>query len=312
MKVVRTATDLVRGGLIGIVELIPGVSGGTIALIIGVYETIIDSVGEFVRGLVSAVVDVPRGRRLTRARGHFGQVRWSAVVPLAVGMVVALVLMAGVVAPLVEQYPVQSRAFFAGLVLVGLLVPARMVGGRWSGREWALAVPAAAVAFVVTGLPAATVSEPSWPLVAVAAALAVCALVMPGLSGSFVLLVLGLYQPTLEALNDRDVAYLVVFLTGMALGLGLFVQALRWLLRHRRRVTLAIMTGLMAGSLRALWPWQSEDRDLLAPVAGVPAAAGWFVLGMMIVASMLVAESELVRRRLAAGEDMLGADAGPS
>lgn len=308
MKLVRTLVDFVRGALIGVVEIIPGVSGGTIALIIGVYEKLIDSAGEFVRGLVRLATDLPRGRGTERAREHFAQVAWSVILPVAVGMVVALLTAARIVAPLVEAHPVSSRAFFAGLILIALAVPARMVGGRWTAREWALAVPAAIAAFLVTGLPSASTGEPRLIFVALAAAIAVCALAMPGLSGSFVLLVFGLYEPTLEALNERDIAYLAVFIAGMTIGFALFVQVLRWLLAHHHRITLALMTGLMAGSLRALWPWQGEDRELLAPTGDVTPVVAWFALGMIIVLAILAVESALVRRRLASGEDVLHPD----
>ncbi|SJM48973.1 DUF368 domain-containing protein [Gulosibacter sp. 10] len=305
MTLLRVLIDLIRGALIGIVEIIPGVSGGTLALIIGVYERLIDSASEFVRGLVHLVVDPPRGRGLGTAKKHFRAVAWPLLVPLAVGMVGGLLLAARIVAPLVEAHPVESRAFFAGLILVALWVPARMVGGRWTWREWALAAPSAVVAFLVTGLPAAAGAEPGPLMIAVGGALAVCALALPGMSGSFILLLLGMYAPTLAAVNDRDLAYLGLFLAGMAIGFGLFVRGLQWLLRHRRRITLAIMTGLMAGSLRALWPWQTEDRVLLTPSGDIAGPVLWFALGMLLIGATLVIESWLVRRRIANGVAVL-------
>lgn len=305
MTLLRVLIDLIRGALIGIVEIIPGVSGGTLALIIGVYERLIDSASEFVRGLVHLVVDPPRGRGLGTAKKHFRAVAWPLLIPLAAGMVGGLLLAARIVAPLVEAHPVESRAFFAGLILVALWVPARMVGGRWTWREWALAAPSAVVAFLVTGLPAAAGAEPGPLMIAVGGALAVCALALPGMSGSFILLLLGMYAPTLAAVNDRDLAYLGLFIAGMAIGFGLFVRGLQWLLRHRRRVTLAIMTGLMAGSLRALWPWQTEDRVLLAPGGDIAGPVLWFALGMLLIGATLVIESWLVRRRIANGVAVL-------
>lgn len=308
MRIARTLFDLIRGAMIGVAEVIPGISGGTIALIIGVYETLIDSAGHLVRGLVRAAVDVPARRGLTRAREHLQQVRWSVVLPVAAGMVLAVLTAARVVAPLVEEHPVGARAVFAGLIVVSLIVPARMVGGRWTAREWMLAVPAAAVSFLLTGIPPRGDVDPSLLMVAGAAAIAVCALVLPGVSGSFFLVAIGMYEPTLRALNERDLAYVGVFVLGAFIGLGLFVQALLWLLEHRRRVTLAIMTGLMAGSLRALWPWQGPERELLAPTGDVLSVVGLFLLGGAVVASLLVTESVLVRRRMLSGENPLHPD----
>lgn len=295
----RTFLDLLRGALIGVVEIIPGVSGGTVALIIGVYETLIESVGEFVHGAVALVAGPLRRRGTAKAREHFSRVRWDMVIPLGIGMVAALVASARIVAPLVEQHPQMARALFAGLILVSLRVPYRMVGGRWRGSEWILATAGALLAFWLTGLPVPTGEggEPALWLVALAAAVAVCALVMPGLSGSFLLLLFGLYVPSLEALNRLDFVYIGTFILGAVLGLGLFVQVLRWMLARHRRVTLSLMTGLMAGSLRALWPWQGPDRELLAPSGQVGMTLGWFLLGVALVLLMLVVERAVLRRR---------------
>lgn len=305
MRVVRIIIDLLRGALIGVVEIIPGVSGGTVALIIGVYERLIDSIGEFVRGMVRAVLDLPRGRGFGAAGGHIARVEWRLVIPLAVGMVAALLVAAQVVAPLVEAHPVESRAFFGGLMLVALIVPARMVGGLWGLRECVLGALAAVAGFMISGLPSVAVDDPALGLVGLAGAIAVCALVLPGMSGSFVLLVMGIYEPTLRAVNERDLAYLGVFIVGMVIGMALFVQVLRWLLRHHHRVTLALMTGLMAGSLRALWPWQGDERALLEPSGDVLPIVLWFGLGIVIVTAMLVVERMLVHSRVDSREQLL-------
>lgn len=299
MNPARTFLDLLRGALIGVVEIIPGVSGGTIALIIGVYETLIESAGEFVHGAVALVAGPLRGRGTAQARAHFACVQWEVVIPVGIGMVLALVASARVVAPLVEAHPQAARALFAGLILVSLRVPYRMVGGPWQAREWILAVAAGALAFWLTGLPVAAGeggAPPLW-LVAMAAAVVVTALVLPGLSGSFLLLLFGLYVPSLEALNRLDFVYIGTFVAGAVAGLAGFVQILRWMLARHRRITLSLMTGLMAGSMRALWPWQGPDRELLAPSGQVGQMVAWFLLGVGIVLAMLAVERAVVRRR---------------
>src|SRR5690554_2415499 len=223
------ALDLVRGAVIGAVEIIPGVSGGTMALVIGVYDTLINSIGEFVRGVVRSVEGLVRRTGQEPARAHFARVKWSALVPLGLGMVVALLIVSAVIAPLVEDYPVHTRALFAGLIVASLAVPIRMVG-RWGAREVVIALAAAVAGVALTGLRGAEVSDPSLWAVAGAASLAICALVLPGVSGSFLLLVLGLYAPTLVALNERNFAYFGAFLAGAAVGLAAFVSLLEWLL----------------------------------------------------------------------------------
>lgn len=281
--------NAVRGALIGFAEVVPGVSGGTIALIIGLYEILISSIA----ALVKAALALVRGR-VSEGRELLGQVHWRVIVPAGLGMVAAVVVGAAVLEPLVEQYPVQSRAVFFGLVAVGVSVPARMVG-RWDTRTLAVAAVAAAVAFVLTGLPPATVSEPTVPMVVASAAVAVCALVLPGVSGSFLLLSIGMYAPTIAAVNDRDLAYLGAFALGAALGLGSFVLVLQWLLSHHPRVTMIVLAGLMAGSLRALWPWQDDDRTLLAPDGDLGVAIALALAGAAAIVAIIGLERRLAR-----------------
>lgn len=297
-RVTRTGLDAVRGGLIGLAEIVPGVSGGTIALIVGVYDILIDGAGHLARGVARTVIDGVRGRGLADARAHFRSVRWASVLPIGLGMLAAIVLGAAVLAPLLEEYPVGTRAVFAGLIAASLIVPARMVGGRWKAHEYLVFLVAAALTFWLTGLPRAAEADPILPVVALSAAFAVCALVLPGVSGSYLLLTVGMYAPTLAAVNDRNIAYLGAFVLGAVLGLGLFVSGLQWLLARQRRITLVVMTGLMLGSLRALWPWQDEDGGL-QPVGD----DGWLMLllalaGAALILVLIAVERALVARRL--------------
>lgn len=289
---------LIRGGLIGSAEIIPGISGGTIALLVGIYETIITSADNLVRGVVAAVADPIRGRGLDRARKYLGGVAWSVVLPVAVGMLIMVVVGAKVLAPLVEHYPTPTFAFMLGLMVVSLLVPIRMVGGRWRPIEFVAAAVAAVVIFFLTGLPNAGDIEPPLWLVLIVASVAVCALILPGVSGSYLLLAIGIYAPTLHAVNDRNFAYLGVFLLGAILGLAIFVRGLRWLLEHHHRMTFAIATGVIAGSLRSLWPWQGAERQLQLPGESLALAVLLFVIGAAVVAGIL-----LIERKLAPSSD---------
>lgn len=295
MPVARMLLDAGRGALIGTVEIIPGVSGGTVALIVGVYETLIDSAGHLARGVARAASDGVRGRGLTRAREEFAAVRWSVVLPVGFGMIAAILAASAILAPIIETEPVASRALFAGLILASLVVPIRMVGGRWRMREYAIAAVGAVAGFLLTSLPQVDPLEPPLPVVALAAAFAVCALVVPGVSGSFILLAVGMYAPTLAAVNERDLVYLGVFILGAMIGLGLFVSVLQWLLVHRRRVMLAMMTGLMLGSLRALWPWQ-EGGTVQPPGPDALPVLLLVLLGAAAVGGVLLIESAVLRR----------------
>ena len=313
--------NVVRGGLMGAAEVVPGVSGGTIALIVGVYRTLIAQIAHLVgavrilltgssgiRPIAVAETDAVgetgglgkgAGRSDTDEQSTGGRVgaawrqvrtaRWDILIPIGIGMAVSLVLGAKLIEPLLEEYPVQTRAVFFGLVLGGVLVPARMIArtkpGPWRVRDVALAAVAAVATFFLTGLPPGNVTDPAPWQVLIAAALAICALVLPGVSGSFILLSLGMYEATIAAVNERNLPYLVTFAIGAAVGLALFVSLLQWLFRHKLRPTLVVITGLMIGSLRALWPWQDADRTLLAPSGDVGVV---LLLGLAGIAFVLV------------------------
>lgn len=281
-----------RGVLIGLAEIVPGVSGGTIALIVGVYQTLIRSASSLVQMLMSGVRSGPMAMR-----GPWRQVSWSVVIPVALGMIAGIFLGARLLEPVLEEYPLHIRAVFAGLILASLWVPARMVGSAWSPTLVLATVSSACLTFVALGLPGATLPSDSLLWVAPAAAVAVCALVLPGVSGSYLLLTVGMYEPTLSAVNDRDFAYLGVFILGAVVGLGLFVRVLQWLLAKHSAVTLAIMTGLMLGSLRSLWPWQGASRELLPPEGDVTLAVGLGAAGFFVVVVMILVQRALTSPR---------------
>lgn len=303
----RHGLNLVRGALIGTAETVPGVSGGTVALMTGVYEDILTSAGHLIGGIRLAITDGLRGRGLGASRAEFARVRWAVVIPIGIGMVIALVSMAHVMEGLLEDHPETMRALFLGLVVASLAVPLRhsiespgRAGspGRWSVREWAVAAVAAVAVGVLVSLPGTDLSPEPYVIVP-AAALAVSALVLPGLSGSFLLLTLGLYEPTIAAVNDRDLGYLALFATGAAIGLVTVVKALQWLLEHHRRITLVVLTGVMAGSLVALWPWQDADGARVAPTEPILGPVLAFAAGVVVVGAVLLAERRMVAAQLA-------------
>ena len=278
--------NLVRGFLIGIAEVIPGVSGGTIALIVGIYERIIGSAAS----AVEAFLFLLRGK-LQEAKVAARQIDWLLVLPVLVGMFAAIFAAAAIIEPLLESQPENMRGLFAGLILVSLLVPYRMVGASWRVTEYLLGLIAAAFSFALVSLPRQEVADPALALVFIAAAVAVCALVLPGVSGSFLLLAIGFYAPTIAAVNDFDLGYLSVFVIGAIVGLAMFSTALRWLLVNQRRITLVVMTGLMVGSLRALWPWQDSLGQPVSPESVTPLV--FFAVGALFIALLLWVQSRV-------------------
>jgi len=279
-------TNLLRGFLIGTAEVIPGVSGGTIALIVGIYERIIGSAAS----AVEAFLLLLRGK-LQEAKVAARQIERLLVLPVLLGMFAAIFAAAAVIEPLLESQPENMRGLFTGLILVSLLVPYRMVGASWRVTDYLVGLTAAAIAFALVSLPKQEVTDPALALVFIAAAVAVCALVLPGVSGSFLLLAIGFYAPTIAAVNDLDFGYLSVFVLGAIVGLALFSTVLRWLLVNQRRITLVVMTGLMLGSLRALWPWQDNLGQPVSPESLTPLV--FFAVGALLVALLLWVQSRV-------------------
>lgn len=289
MNLLTVVLNALRGFLIGVAEVIPGVSGGTIALIVGVYQRIINSAAAFTKGVLQL-----RKLNYKGLVAHFKKIELGLLLPLGVGMLSAIVLAAAALEPLLENEPEIMRGLFFGMILVSLYVPFKMASSIWRPRDFVLALGAAAIAFSLMSIPRAAEFEPNLWVVFLGAMVAICALVLPGVSGSFLLLALGLYAPTIAAVNDRNWLYLLVFLLGAIIGLGAFATLLSWLLENKRRTTLVIMTGLMLGSLRALWPWQ-EDRGALLPATSFEPAVA-LVSGALVVGGLILWQARLDSR----------------
>jgi putative membrane protein len=288
VKPVAIALNALRGFLIGVAEVIPGVSGGTIALIVGVYQRIIDSAAAFTKGMLQL-----RTLNFAGLKQEFKRIDLALLLPLGIGMLSAIVLAAAALEPLLENEPEIMRGLFFGMILVSLYVPFKMAAKSWATKDYVFALIAAVVAFGLMSLPRAAAFEPNLLVVFLGATVAICALVLPGVSGSFLLLALGLYAPTIAAVNDRNWIYLLVFVLGAIVGLGAFSTLLSWLLSNKRRITLVIMTGLMLGSLRAIWPWQEQQGGVLAPTSFEPIWS--LVAGFVLVGGLILWQARLDR-----------------
>jgi putative membrane protein len=272
--------NLLRGLLIGTAEVIPGVSGGTIALIVGIYERIVSSANHAVQAFVSII----RGR-FQQAKQDLRQMDWGLLIPVLTGMFLAIFVAAALLEPLLETQPEVMRGLFAGLIAASIAIPLNLAGKDKSIVSWTVALVAAGLAFLLTSLPRIEEAQANLLAVFLVAAIAVCALVLPGVSGSYVLLAIGFYAPTIAAVNDRDLGYLLVLGSGALVGLGAFTKVLSWLLGAHRQMTLMVMAGLMLGSLRALWPWQDGNTPL-EPNSFSPVIA--FVIGAAVIVSISI------------------------
>lgn len=242
-----------KGFAMGMADLVPGVSGGTVAFIAGIYDPLLDSLSALSGEGFQAL-----------KKGHVREA-WRAVngpflLALAGGIMAAVLALATPLHWLLEHEPTLLRAFFIGLVATSVPLVGRHVR-PWGLNAWVWAAIGCAIAGFVTSLPPLVQSD--HPLLLMAAgALAICAMLLPGISGSFLLLILGAYAPVLLALKTMDLTKILAFASGAALGLLLFSRALKWLLSRHRAPTLSLLTGFLVGSLQALWPWKEATHPL--------------------------------------------------
>ncbi|MGV8844200.1 MAG: DUF368 domain-containing protein [Pseudomonas sp.] len=235
-----------KGIAMGAADVVPGVSGGTVAFISGIYDE-----------LLSSIASVPAALGLV-LRGRIGAA-WQAangtfLLVLMAGILTSVVSLARLISYLLEQQPIATWSFFFGLILVSSHLVARDIQ-RWNWTRVISFILGAAFAYWIT-----VASPAQWgqdPLnLFLAGALAICAMILPGISGSFILLLLGLYPFILGAVKNLDIAVLALFASGCVVGIVSFAGVLRWLLARWRDLSLAFLTGLMLGSLNKLWPWK--------------------------------------------------------
>lgn len=267
----------------GAADVVPGVSGGTIALLLGIYDRLVSQIAHLSAGTAALL----RGR-LRHGAAMIWRAEWGFLAALVAGIGVAVVGLVEVVRWLIDEQPVGLSAAFFGLVAMTVVTTRREVS-RWRVELVAASVIVAAAVFTLLGVRAGSVADPAAVVVVAAGALAICAMILPGISGAFVLLLLGLYDPITEAVSDRDIGTVVLFALGAMLGLGLFSRLLQRLMERWRDAVIAVLMGLMAGSLRVLWPWPVGDvgsggfgnaalgtppaSDLVVAVAAAVAAA---------------------------------------
>ena len=273
-----------KGFCMGAADVVPGVSGGTMALVLGIYEELLRSIKaidwQFFRWLAAF--------QFKRA---LGAIPLSFLLSVFGGILVAVFTLAKALSWLLTHYPIGIWSFFFGLILSSALLVARRIDSWPLGALIGLPFSAVA-AYVLVGIVPLTTPD-SRLFVFLCGAIAICAMVLPGISGSFILVLLGKYQAILDAVHRLDLATLIVFSAGAATGLMLFVRLLNWLLDRYHTLTLACLTGLMIGSLRKIWPWKTElsDEGLRIAVNVLPqamnqeffVAVGLALLGMLAV-----------------------------
>jgi putative membrane protein len=281
----------IRGFLMGSADVVPGVSGGTVALIVGIYPRLIDNV----RRGAGALAAFARFR-FSDGWGRLRTIEWSFMLPLLGGIAAALVSLARLIEHLLEDYPVEMSALFFGLVVASVFVARKMVS-KWDVARLATFGGVAVTAFFMLGLRSGEAENPATWVFFVAGAVAICAMILPGVSGSFLLLMLGMYEALLGAVNDREILVLLVFIVGAVIGLAIFSSVLHWALDHHHDLVMAAITGLLLGSLRVLWPWPNgiDGPELSGPIADEFAAPFLLAVvgaGLVLLITRLGATSE--------------------
>lgn len=245
-----------KGVAMGAADVVPGVSGGTIAFITGIYQQLIDAIRGF---NFSALRTLMRGE-FTQ---FWAQINGSFLLVLLAGIVSSIASLAQLIGYLLAQYPLLIWSFFFGLIIASAIYIYRVQ--KFSGwQQWSAMAVGSGCALASAFAPAWQL-EPSLPVIFVAGAVAICAMILPGVSGSFMLLIMGLYPTLVGAVTDANLAVLATFAAGCVCGLLSFSRFLSWLLHHYYATTLALLTGFLTGSLAVVWPWK---RALATAVDG--------------------------------------------
>ena len=237
-----------KGMAMGAADVVPGVSGGTIAFISGIYEELLNSISSFNLSLFSVLRKEGFSKVWKLVNGSF-------LITLLLGISISILSFAKLIETLLENHPILIWSFFFGLVLASIIYIGKQIT-NWTKGSVLLLILGAILAFYITTLnPLMPVNSSPWFLF-FAGMIAICAMILPGISGSFILVLLGAYKPVLNAINTKDFFNIIVFMVGAVLGLLTFSRVLKWLFSKYKNYTLAILIGFITGSLNKIWPWK--------------------------------------------------------
>jgi len=237
-----------KGMAMGAADVVPGVSGGTIAFISGIYEELLSTIS----GINLSVLQTLKSKGLKAA---WVQVNANFLVALFLGIFISVVSLAKIISSLLNSKPILVWSFFFGLVLASILYIVKQIE-RWRIQEIATLILACLVAYYITIAEPLVNEEASLLFLFLSGALAICAMILPGISGAFILVLLGAYETILNAVHARDLQTIGVVGAGTIVGLLSFSKVLKWLFLNYKSITLAGLTGFVLGSLNKIWPWK--------------------------------------------------------
>ncbi|WP_299836709.1 DUF368 domain-containing protein [uncultured Tenacibaculum sp.] len=237
-----------KGMAMGAADVVPGVSGGTIAFISGIYEELLQSISNIKLGLFKTLKEEGFKAAWTALNGNF-------LLALFSGIFISVFSLAKIISYLLETKPILVWSFFFGLVLASVIYIGKQIK-KWNILSVILLVLATIAAYVITTLPPLVSESSSNLFLFLSGAIAICAMILPGISGSFILVLLGAYKPILNAVSSRDIVTILFVALGSIVGLLSFSRILKWLFANYKNYTLAALTGFIIGSLNKIWPWK--------------------------------------------------------
>ena len=288
---------VLKGMGMGAADVVPGVSGGTIAFIVGIYDELIESI----KGIDGRTLKLLFTGKLV---SFWKEANCGFLLSVIAGIGISVFSLAKIITWLLSNHPVLVWSFFFGLVLASTWFVAKSIKG-WSWKSVLAFVCGAAIAwFVTVATPAETPS--SLAFVFLCGAIAICAMILPGISGSFILVLLGKYFYIMDAVKSLRIVVLGTFAVGAVVGIALFSRLLSYALKHARSVTLATLSGFMLGSLNKVWPWKQvvetyvDRHGVVKPLVEtnvLPDVQVWQGFALMIIGFAIVYVIEKISER---------------
>lgn len=237
----------------GAADVIPGVSGGTIAFITGIYEELIESIKSINPAALKLLFT-------GRFAAFWNAINGTFLLSVVVGIGISVFSLAKALEFLLRHYPILVWSFFFGLIIASAIYVARTIE-RWNLAIGIAGMAGIIVAYFITVVSPAEANTTYW-FIFLSGSIAICAMILPGISGSFILVLLGMYKFILEAVGNLNIPVLLIFMAGAAIGIIAFSNLLSWLLRKYHNLTIALLAGFMVGSLNKVWPWKEVTQTI--------------------------------------------------
>ena len=285
----KHAITAVKGFFMGAANVVPGVSGGTIALITGIYEEIIEALNSLTRKETWSALFHGRWKEF------WSSIHGTFLLSLGIGVVLSIFSLAKLMEYELANNPIQTWAFFFGLIIASAFIMFRNIKG-WTVKDVLFAIAGAVLGVLVCTL-TPTSTPDSWWFIFICGAIAICTMILPGISGSFILVIFSKYDYIMSAVANLDIPVLAIFALGCIIGILAFAKLLHWLLGRYEKQTMLLLLGFVIGSLVKVWPW--SDRAAIEASQGVAAGAPielhvtaaiiWCLIGIALVAAIEIA-----------------------